>query len=279
MDTSHLTLLKNLCDEAGLGLTQRQLEAFNIFGDLLIERGRHVNLTSILDEREIIVKHFWDSLTAAVHVKELTLAIAAAADISSPDTDAFHSDSDAIGSDSDAVGSDSDAVGSAAGAVGSDSGVCGGANKIRLADAGAGAGFPGIPLKILYGDALAVTFIDSTRKKVDFINDAVRILGLSDCAAVHARLEDCARGAGFRGAFGFVTARALAPLPKLLGYCAPLLGRGGILVAMKGRRETADAETAQAGAQFAQSGCRLLRTAGLNLPGGGERTLIVIRKS
>jgi len=258
MDTSHLTLLKNLCDEAGLGLTQRQLEAFNIFGDLLIERGRHVNLTSILDEREIIVKHFWDSLTAAVHVKELTLAIAAAADIFSPDSDAIRSDS---------------------GAVGSAAGVCGGANKIRLADAGAGAGFPGIPLKILYGDALAVTFIDSTRKKVDFINDAVRILGLSDCAAVHARLEDCARGAGFRGAFGFVTARALAPLPKLLGYCAPLLGRGGILVAMKGRRETADAETAQAGAQFAQSGCRLLRATGLNLPGGGERTLIVIRKS
>jgi len=156
---------------------------------------------------------------------------------------------------------------------------------VKLADVGSGAGFPGIPLKILYGDALDAVLIDSTKKKVDFMNEAAGILGLSRCAAVHARAEDAARLIEMRGRFNAATARALAALSDTIGYCLPFLSQGGILIAMKGRRETADNELAQTGRQLKKYGGNVLRIKSFTLDVQGtnpiqyERTLVIIEKT
>ena len=283
MDKSSLSLLDNLTKKAGLELSAGQLGAFDAFADLLIEKNRHVNLTAISDEPGIVVRHFMDSLSVAVYIHELAETIGTrAGGLEHPCADAGgpeHTGTDAGGPEH--PGAD---AGHAA-ETGRPHASAGKRPPARLADVGSGAGFPGIPLKILYGDALDVTLIESTGKKVNFMNEAVEMLGLNRCKAVHARAEDAARRDGMRGQFGFATARALAPLPTALGYCLPLLARGGILIAMKGRRETAEKELSQAERQMAKLGGRLSRTVSFALEAPGpdpvqyERTLVIIERT
>jgi len=111
----------------------------------------------------------------------------------------------------------------------------------KVLDLGSGCGCPAIPLKIKYPD-LDVTMIDSVRKKVDFLNEAVKELGLERIHAVHCRIEDfvchperAKRTEGSSVAdFDIVTARAVAELPTLLEYAMPFLKIGGYLYAFKG---------------------------------------------
>jgi 16S rRNA (guanine527-N7)-methyltransferase len=84
----------------------------------------------------------------------------------------------------------------------------------RLLDAGAGGGFPGIPLKIIRPD-LAVTLVDSVRKKVSFLKHAIRTLELADTVAVHGRLEQLGNHADFRGQYDVVVCRAFSSLADL----------------------------------------------------------------
>lgn len=102
-----------------------------------------------------------------------------------------------------------------------------------VADVGSGAGLPGIPLAILRPD-LQVTLIEPLLRRSGFLDLVVDELGLSDrVTVVRARAEDCA-GPG-HPRFGTVTSRALAPLAKLVGWCWPLVERGGQIVAIKGQ--------------------------------------------
>ena len=255
LDESSITLLFNAVKEIGLELSGAQLEAFSAFGDLLIARSRYVNLTAITDERGIVIKHFLDSLCVAAYTPGLAAIPSAAGVI---DADSGHSAAgvaDFDGGHSAAGVADFDGGHSAAGVADFDGGhstagvvdsACllnrRGAGPYSLIDIGAGAGFPGIPLKILFGDKLRVTLIDSVRKKVDFMNHSISILGLNDCDAIHIRAEDAALRDNLRGQFDFATARALAALPRIYDYASPLLRSGGILIAMKGRREAVDRE-------------------------------------
>ncbi len=102
----------------------------------------------------------------------------------------------------------------------------------RAIDVGAGAGFPGVPLKILC-PSLHLTLLDSVRKKSTFLEHLCRVLGLHGVEIVTARAEDLARRPGYRDSYDFALARALAPLPILLEYCLPFLRPGGLLVAPK----------------------------------------------
>lgn len=102
----------------------------------------------------------------------------------------------------------------------------------RIADLGAGAGFPGLVLAIALPDA-EVVLVESVGKKAGFIEETATALGLSNVAVVTDRAESWAAGLG---TCDVVTARALAPLDALLEYAAPLLRTGGALVAWKGRR-------------------------------------------
>lgn len=105
--------------------------------------------------------------------------------------------------------------------------------KSTVVDVGAGGGFPSIPLKI-YRPDLDVTMIDSVGKKVDFLNDCVRLLSLENCRAVHARVEDFARENCFRENFDVCVSRAVAALNTLLEYCLPLVKIDGFFIAYKG---------------------------------------------
>jgi 16S rRNA (guanine527-N7)-methyltransferase len=106
----------------------------------------------------------------------------------------------------------------------------------RIADLGTGGGFPGLALAVALAGA-RVALVESVERKCVFLRRAAGALGLSNVDVVNARAEAWAEGLE---AHDVVTARALAPLPVVLEYAAPLLAIGGTLVAWKGRREAAE---------------------------------------
>jgi 16S rRNA (guanine527-N7)-methyltransferase len=117
----------------------------------------------------------------------------------------------------------------------------------RIADLGAGAGLPGLPLAIALPDA-EVTLVEGNRRKCEFLRRAREACGLGNVTVVHARAEEWSDGFG---RCDLVTARALAPLAVVAEYAAPLLVDGGALVAWRGRREPADeAAAARAAAEL-----------------------------
>lgn len=111
-----------------------------------------------------------------------------------------------------------------------------------FADLGTGAGFPGIPLKILRPE-LNVTLVDSLKKRLDFLDNVIKTLGLKTINTVHARAEDFGRDAYNREHFDSVSSRAVARLPILLEYALPVLKVNGLFLAAKGLQ--ADFELAE----------------------------------
>lgn len=103
-----------------------------------------------------------------------------------------------------------------------------------LIDVGAGGGLPGIPLSIARPE-LVVTLLEVTEKKVRFLEYVKAELELRNLTVLNTRAEVVGRKAGHREAFDMATARALAELPVVLEYCAPLVRTGGKVLAMKGR--------------------------------------------
>lgn len=103
-----------------------------------------------------------------------------------------------------------------------------------LIDVGAGGGLPGIPVGIACPN-LQVTLLEATEKKVHFLKYAKTQLKLGNLEVLHARAEDAGRKPRYREAFDLATARALAALPVVLEYCAPLVRTEGKVLAMKGR--------------------------------------------
>lgn len=113
----------------------------------------------------------------------------------------------------------------------------------RVIDVGTGAGFPGLPLAILTGGDF--TLLDAQRKRVDFLNETIAVLGLQNARAVHARAEDFAKDR--RAAFDIAVSRAVASLPMLCELSLPLVRTGGTFFAMKAfdcEEEAARAENA-----------------------------------
>jgi 16S rRNA (guanine527-N7)-methyltransferase len=108
----------------------------------------------------------------------------------------------------------------------------------RVADIGAGAGFPGLALAVALPEA-RFELVESTRRKCEGIARLAAAAGITNAVAVPARAEEWAT-AGGSGVYDVVTARALAALPVLLEYAAPLLHEGGYLVAWKGSRDPAE---------------------------------------
>jgi len=103
----------------------------------------------------------------------------------------------------------------------------------KMADIGSGAGFPGIPLKIIYPE-LQLTIVDSLNKRINFLNLLVDNLELTDVHTVHGRAEDVARMPEHRDQYDLVTARAVARLCVLNEFCLPFVKPGGKFIAMKG---------------------------------------------
>ena len=101
-----------------------------------------------------------------------------------------------------------------------------------ICDVGTGAGFPGIPLKIVYPH-LHLTLVDSVGKRVNFLSEVVEKLGLEDVEAIHSRTEDLAHNSKYREKYDLVTARAVASMNVLSEYCIPYAKIGGYFTAYK----------------------------------------------
>ena len=144
-----------------------------------------------------------------------------------------------------------------------------------LIDVGTGAGFPGIPLKILYPQ-LQVVLLDSLRKRVDFLQGIVDNLKLSSVEAVHGRAEELGRGARFRESFDVCVSRAVANLSTLSEYCTPFLKTGGVFISYKSG--TADEEAEKAAGAIKKLGCRRMKTEKYSL-GEAGRSLIFIERA
>jgi 16S rRNA (guanine527-N7)-methyltransferase len=147
---------------------------------------------------------------------------------------------------------------------------------VRALDLGAGAGLPGLPLKIA-APQLELTLLEATARKADFLRETVRELALDAVEVLVARAEDAARQAGRRESYDLVVARAVAALPALLELALPFLHVGGVLAAPKGSR--APQEVRQSERALGLLGGELLSATALAIPGAEHRPwLILVRK-
>ena len=101
-----------------------------------------------------------------------------------------------------------------------------------LIDIGTGAGFPGIPLKIVFPD-LKITLLDSLNKRIKFLNQVILDLSLNNISALHGRAEDLAQQKEYREHYDFCVSRAVANLATLSEYCIPFVKRNGYFVSYK----------------------------------------------
>lgn len=170
------TKFRNSMNSIGIELTNSQLNAFETYYDMLIDRNKVMNLTAITEFDEVMDKHFLDSvyLFRSIELKA----------------------------------------------------------NYKLIDIGTGAGFPGIPLKIVFPE-LKITLLDSLNKRVGFLNDVIDELNLNDIEAIHGRAEDIARDKAYRASYDIAVSRAVANLSTLSEYCLPFVKIGGKFVSYK----------------------------------------------
>jgi len=145
----------------------------------------------------------------------------------------------------------------------------------RLIDIGAGAGFPGLPLKILR-PTLQLTLVESIAKKASFLLHIVNMLDLSNVTVLVDRAEVVGQDPAQRERYDVVVARAVAEVRVLAEYCLPLCRIGGRFLAPKGAQ--IDAELVAAEPAIARLGGRVAAVEPVDLPGVESRTLIVIEK-
>ena len=207
----------------GLPLNPRQVEQFHIYYQELITWNERINLTAITDYEEVQIKHFLDSLTVTLALKQPI-----------------------------------------------------GGEGLRLIDVGAGAGLPGIPLKILL-PAIKLVLLEATAKKAAFLQHLRHKLGLDDVEIVVGRAEDVAHETQYREKFDIVLSRAVASLPTLAELTLPFCAIGGSFVAQK--KGTIDLEISQATRAIDLLGGKLREAKRINLEEfTDERWLITIDK-
>lgn len=117
-------------------------------------------------------------------------------------------------------------------------------NKGKLLDIGTGAGFPGVPIKLL-NDKLSVTLIDAVNKKLNVIRDVSKDMNIENLEIIHSRAEDLARDKNYREQYDYVTTRAVSNLSTILEYMIPFLKVNGIAICMKGPNYKEEIEEAK----------------------------------
>ena len=144
-----------------------------------------------------------------------------------------------------------------------------------LADIGTGAGFPGLPLKLLWPE-MRLLLVESVGKKTEFLSHMVDVLQLRDVEIRTSRAEELGRDPRYREQFASVTARAVATLNVLAEYCLPLCQVGGAFVAPKSAAGEGEAQAAQGAIQ--RLGGEFGQSVPVQLPGVEPRALIVVHK-
>lgn len=141
----------------------------------------------------------------------------------------------------------------------------------KVLDIGAGAGFPGIPLRIEKN--IDLTLIDSVNKKVLFMNEVIEKLGLENARAIHTRAEDFAKD--HREEFDVVVSRAVANMATLSELCLPLVKVGGLFIALKGPKAEDELENAKNALGIL--GGKVIKKDKIDLD-GNERVNLVVKK-
>lgn len=148
---------------------------------------------------------------------------------------------------------------------------------LRLIDVGTGAGFPGIPLKIIY-PSMKLTLVESVGKKAMFCQHIVSVLGLEDVEVIHKRAEDLGQSPKHREMYDWAVARAVAQLNVLGEYLIPLVKIGGRILAQKGESGPAEAQSAEGSMKLL--GGKLEQLIPVHLPGvADDRYLVVVEKT
>ena len=149
-------------------------------------------------------------------------------------------------------------------------------NNSKIIDVGTGAGFPGLPLKIV-NDTLNLTLVDSLNKRINFLNEVKDKLGLKNVETVHGRAEDIGIDNKYREKYDFAVSRAVAELRILVEYLLPLVKVGGKVIAMKGPNIDEEVENAKKAVKLL--GGEIERIESFRLGNtDNERTVIIIKK-
>lgn len=178
------------CSDLGISLSDKQIEQFLNYYELLVEWNSFMNLTAITDFDEVILKHFVDSISLCKYISFQ------------------HGDT--------------------------------------LIDIGTGAGFPGIPIKILCPDC-KITLLDSLNKRINFLNTVIEQLHLTDIITIHGRAEDIAKTKEHRENYNYAISRAVANLSTLSELCIPFVKQNGYFISYKsekGNEELLEAKNA-----------------------------------
>lgn len=143
----------------------------------------------------------------------------------------------------------------------------------KLIDVGTGAGFPGIPLKIIY-PSMKLTLVESVGKKTGFCRHMVDKLSLSNVEILTLRVEEVGQLREHREKYDWAVARAVASMPILLEYLLPLVRVGGAILAQKGESAHSEAQTAEKASRVL--GGRLKHVTPITLPGVVEERFLVV---
>ena len=210
--------LKKYLIELNIDLKEKQIKQLYDYMNLLIEWNKKINLTAIIEPKEIILKHFVDSLTISKYINE----------------------------------------------------------KSTLIDIGTGAGFPGIPLKILRDD-INITLVDSLNKRIKFLDEVIEKLNLDNIKTVHGRAEEIGRNTEYREKFDYATSRAVANISTLSEYLIPLIKNNGQCIYMKGT--DLDEELEKGKKAISVLGGNIVNKEEFELPYSDiKRTIIIIEK-
>lgn len=200
--------------------TEKQMNQFMRYYELLVEKNKVMNLTAITDLDEVMVKHFLDSVLIADII----------------DLSKYN----------------------------------------HLIDIGTGAGFPGVPLKILFPH-LKVTLVDSLNKRLKFLTEVINELGLENVVTVHGRAEDLGHNSSYREKYDLCVSRAVANLSTLSEYCIPFICQNGIFVSYKS--SDSDEEVLSSNNAIKILGAEIINQKKVELPMSDmERNIIVIQK-
>ena len=148
--------------------------------------------------------------------------------------------------------------------------------KLSICDVGTGAGFPGIPIKIVSRET-KLTLLDSLNKRIVYLNDVIDKLQLTNVETIHGRAEELSKDEKYREKYDIATARAVANLKVLSEYCLPFVKVGGKFVCMKGSEY--EEEINEAKAHIGNLGGKISKVEEIILPGSDiKHTIIIIDK-
>lgn len=216
----NLEKFKNGLQQLHIELSEKQMEQFLQYYEMLVEKNKVMNLTAITEFDEVVEKHFLDSVSLTKQM-----------DLHQP---------------------------------------------LKVLDLGTGAGFPGIPLKIVFPE-LEITLMDSLNKRVLFLQDVISSLQLQDIEAVHGRAEEAARNKKYREGFDLCVSRAVANISTLSEYCLPFVKIGGSFISYKSSTIEDELEDGKKG--IAILGGKVKNVYKFTLPDSElQRSFVVIQK-